>query len=103
MNEVMNDGPSSAGSSLGQAPLSGGTASSGGMAPQRIKAMATVRPRTSPNLNQQGAPPVNRKSADSKMLSKKGMKKEDLDHKLRLLKLKRGLKKRAAVRTLKKG
>ena len=100
MSEFMNDGPSSAGSSSGQAPLSGGTASGGGMAPQRIKTMAAVRPRMSRSLNTQEALPRGRKSIGSKakLLLKKGAKKADLDDKKA-----RMLKKRVALRTLRKG
>ncbi len=90
MSEVMND----SGGSPGQAPLGGGR-SDGGMAPQRSNSMASVRERWSRNVGQQGTLP---KGGRAKLLGKKA-KKEDLDPKqARSLK-----KKRAALRTLRKG
>ena len=95
MNEVMNEGASPAGSAPGQAPLSGGKASDGGMAPQRPNSMASLRDRWSRNLQPQGNLP---RGSRAKMLGKKAKKKEDLDPKARM----RMLKKRAAIRTLRK-
>ena len=91
MSEVMTDSPSPGGGSPGQAPLSG-SASSGGMAPQRPNSMPSVRERWSRNAGQQGSLP-----RGSKAKLKKGAKKEDLDPKARMLR-----RKRAALRTLRK-
>ena len=57
MNESMNEGPSPAGGSSGQALLSGSPASNSGTAPQRTNVMAALRPRTSLNRQAQGTPP----------------------------------------------
>lgn len=105
MNESMNEGPSPAGGSSGQAPLSGGTASNSGMAPQRTKTLAALRPRTSLSRQTQDTPLSRRKAVVSKpnllpkkekravaKMSKKDMKKRAMA---------RMLKKRAVIKTLK--
>ncbi len=94
MNESMNEGPSPAGGSSGQAPLSGGPASNSGTAPQRPQSMATLRPRGTLNRQMQGTLPGRKKAALSKpdLLKKKAL--------ARMLKNKKSMKKRAALRTL---
>ena len=85
----MNDDHGSEGMTPGQASLPGSPASGGGMAPQRIKTMANLRPLMPPSRHQQEV--TSRKKPfgnKTKLLIKKGATKRVLARRVRTLKKK---------------